>query len=60
MITKVAIIESERGWGQKIDEIIEFDTRAAAEKYCKEYNEKYNPDLGGQVPDWYMIATILE
>lgn len=29
MITKVAIIESERGWGQKIDEIIEFDTRAA-------------------------------
>lgn len=52
---RVDIIESERGWGSKIDETIYYDNEAEARKYVKDYNEKYNssPD----VPDWYMFAT---
>lgn len=56
MKTKVHIIESELGWGSKIDEVLEFDTRAEAEKYAKDYNDKYNPP--GPTPDWYMIAKV--
>jgi hypothetical protein len=52
---KVYIIESERGWGQKVDEVKEFDSEEAADKFCKEYNEKYNNQE--KVPDWYMYAT---
>lgn len=52
---KVVIIESERGWGQKVDEVIYFNTKDEASKYIKEYNEKYNPV--GPTPDWYMFAT---
>lgn len=54
---KVLIIESERGWGQKVDEVKEFDTREEAEKFCKEYNSKNNEPT---VPDWYMYARIEE
>lgn len=53
---KVLIIESECGWGQKIDEIREFDTMEKAESFVKEYNNKYNPP--GPTPDWYMFAKI--
>ena len=55
---RVDIIESERGWGSKIDESIYFDNEAEARKYANDYNEKYNPPLkpGESVPDWYMIA----
>lgn len=55
---RVDIIESERGWGSKIDETIYFDNEAEARAYVKEYNDKYNPPLehGQGVPDWYMIA----
>lgn len=47
------IIESERGWGQRIDETKEFDTAEERDKFIKEYNSK-NTDA--VVPDWYMKA----
>jgi hypothetical protein len=55
---QVDIIESERGWGSKVDETIYFDNESEARAYVTEYNDKYNPPLkpGEGVPDWYMIA----
>ena len=54
---RVLIIESERGWGQKIDEVKEFSTREEAVKFCREYNDKYNPPMDS-APDWYMYARM--
>ena len=51
---RVDIIESERGWGSKIDETIYFDNEAEARQYAIDYNRKYN-NLD-YVPDWYMRA----
>lgn len=56
-MTKVFIIESERGWGQRVEETIEFPTREAAIAYATEYNQRYNPPLD-EVPDWYMYAQV--
>ena len=56
-MVKVLIIESERGWGSKVDEELEFPTYELAEQYCKEYNNKYNPPKD-ETPDWYMYAKI--
>jgi hypothetical protein len=53
-MTKVYIIESEKGWGQRVDTIKEFSTREEAEMYCREYNSRHNPV--GSTPDWYMYA----
>lgn len=50
---KVTIIESERGWGQKIDEVKYFDNESEAKKFCDTYNG-YNDKP--EVPDWYMYA----
>jgi hypothetical protein len=57
-IYRVDIIESERGWGSKVDESIYFDNQEEAVKYANDYNDKYNPPLkpGEGVPDWYMYA----
>jgi hypothetical protein len=55
--TKVQIIESERGWGQKIDETLEFDSPEEAERYTREYNTKHNPPLD-EAPGWYMYAYL--
>lgn len=46
-------MESERGWGQRVDEILKFDTYEEADKYKKEFNSKNNLP---EVPDWYMYA----
>lgn len=51
---RVDIIESERGWGSKIDETMYFDNEAEARKYARDYNDKYN--TATEVPDWYMRA----
>lgn len=51
---RVDIIESERGWGSKIDETIYFDNEAEARQYAMAYNMKYN--TATEVPDWYMRA----
>jgi hypothetical protein len=51
---KVDIIESERGWGSKIDETIYFDNEAEARQYAIDYNNKHN-NLDS-APDWYVRA----
>lgn len=53
----VHIIESEAGWGQKLDEVKEFDTEAEAKSFVKGYNEKYN-NLP-VTPSWYMVAQYI-
>lgn len=50
----VEIIESEAGWGQRLDEIKYFETYEEAEKFMKEYNRKNNLP---EVPNWYMYAS---
>lgn len=57
MTCKVAIIESEAGWGQRIDEVIEFDHPLAAETFCRIYNRRHNPPMS-RAPDWYMYARM--
>lgn len=51
---RVDIIESERGWGSKIDETLYFDNEPEARKYAEDYNKKHNNSA--VVPDWYMYA----
>lgn len=54
-MTEVEIIESERGWGSKIDEVKTFPNREKAEAFVEEYNAKNDLPF---VPDWYMYARI--
>lgn len=56
MKTKVEIIESERGWGQRVDDTKEFDTIAEAISYVNDFNKQNDKDI---VPDWYMYAQII-
>lgn len=51
---RVDIIESERGWGQKIDETKYFDNELEARAFVQRYNDQYN--TAKEVPDWYMVA----
>lgn len=54
---RVVIIESERGWGRKVDEIKYFDTYEDAEIFQKKFNADLPPrDANGRAPDWYMQA----
>ena len=57
-MVKVYMIESERGWGQRVDEVKEFGTREEAETFCRTYNSKHNPPVAdtAPAPDWYMFA----
>ena len=50
---KVIIIESERGWGQRVDEVKEFKSYEEAKKFQIEFNKENNLL---SVPDWYMAA----
>ena len=50
---KAAVLEFERGWGSRVDEIREFETEEARDKFIAEFNAKNADDA---VPDWYMIA----
>lgn len=50
---KVTIIESERGWGQKIDEVKYFDNEQEARQFVSEFNSS---NTATEVPDWYMYA----
>lgn len=52
---EVLIIESERGWGQKTDEVKEFDNIKEAKEFIEKYNSQNNGDTA---PDWYMYATL--
>lgn len=51
---RVDMIESERGWGQKLDESIYFDNEAEARQYAIDYNLKHNNK--DYIPDWYIRA----
>lgn len=53
---RVHIIESERGWGQRVDEVKEFETLEEANAYIREFNS-YN--TSPTVPDWYMVAVLI-
>jgi hypothetical protein len=50
---RVDLMEYERGWGSRVDEILYFDTEAEARKHCDDFNAK---NTAKTVPDWYMIA----
>jgi hypothetical protein len=51
---RVDMIESEAGWGQKVDEKFYFRTQQDAADYVKTYNEKYNNKP--TTPSWYIRA----
>lgn len=57
MKTKVIIREFERGWGNKIDEVKEFETLQEAKDFVTEFNSKNNLPYA---PDYYMTAEIEE
>lgn len=50
---KVNIIESEAGWGQRIDEVKEYDTYEQAVKRINDFNYKNTEKVA---PSWYMRA----
>jgi len=52
----VKMMESERGWGQDYWDV-EFDTRAEAEKYMKETNDRNTSVIA---PDYYVQAMRIE
>lgn len=52
-IYRVDIIESERGWGSKLDETKYFDNELEARAFCTKYNASNTETI---VPDWYMYA----
>jgi hypothetical protein len=51
---KVELIESERGWGSKVDDYMVCLTEDDAQEFKKEFNAKNNES---SVPDWYMYAA---
>lgn len=50
---KVEIWESERGWGQRLDEVKEFDDAQKAFDFVREFNSH---NTAPEAPDWYMFA----
>ncbi len=50
---KVVIIESERDWGQKVDEVKYFDDEEEAKQFVRTFNSH---NTAGHAPDWYMYA----
>lgn len=56
-MVKVLIIESERGWGRKVDSTREFPTRAEAEAFVTDFNKS---NTSPTAPDWYMQAEIVD
>lgn len=53
MTYKAVLLEYERGWGSRIDEIKEFATEQERDDFIKKFNS-HNTEK--EVPDWYMIA----
>ena len=51
---RVDIIESERGWGSKVDETKYFSNELEAKAFVQKYNDQFN--IAKAVPDWYMVA----
>lgn len=55
--TEVHMIESERGWGQKVDEVLHFIRRDDAEAYARAYNAHFNS--ADTTPDYYIRAEVV-
>lgn len=51
----VDVIESEKGWGQRLDETRLFETHEEAIEFMKQFNSHNDKKA---VPDWYMYATL--
>lgn len=49
----VPVLESERGWGSKIDDHMVCLTIEDSKLFIEDFNKKNNEDI---VPDWYMKA----
>lgn len=52
LVHVVEEIESEAGWGTRVEDRYYFPTKALAEEFCKAYSLKYNTD--NTTPSWYM------
>jgi hypothetical protein len=52
----VNLVESEADWGRRVDEVVEFASREDAERYAREYNERYNQ--GPLRSEWSMVAKV--
>ena len=50
----VVMLESERGWGSRVEDTVYFETKDEAEVFRKEYNEQHNNEP--IVPNWYIVA----
>lgn len=50
---RVDIIESEAGWGQRIDETVYFDDLEEAQKFVTRFNSS---NTAKRTPSWYMYA----
>lgn len=56
---KVVLTEYERGWGQKVFDVMYFDNETEARQWARDYNMKHNESLYNDkdyVPDWYVSA----
>jgi len=51
---KAVIMEYERGWGSRVDEVKEFDSELERDNFIEEFNSKNTEET---VPDWYMVAV---
>lgn len=54
---RVFLMESESGWGQRVDETKYFDELTDAEEYVKDFNSRNTAKV---TPSWYMYATAPE
>lgn len=47
------IMEYESGWGSRVDEVREFDSKEERADFIKTFNSQ---NTSKTVPDWYMVA----
>lgn len=55
-IFKVAIVEYERGWGSKVEDVHEFKSYTKAEKFVEKFNSRNTAKVA---PDYYVQAERL-
>lgn len=51
---EVEIIESERGWGSKVEDVKYFDNFDDAAEFVNKFNSH---NIAESAPDWYMVAS---
>ena len=54
MYFMVVMIESEAGWGQRVDDVLYFARYEVASEFVEKYNKKWN--VHDSTPDWYLQA----